>query len=80
MDVSIITIICLFLLNAFSTAAWMIHSQKLVNKLMSRDFHEYQVAEGVTQERKQKPPLKEEDLYEVNDFGPLNDLLKLKTN
>lgn len=57
----------------------MFHSQTLVNKIMSRDFYSYQVSEDVTKRKNQKPPVTSDDLYEVTDFDPLNDITNFKT-
>ena len=48
-------------------------SQKLLNKLMSRNYHEYQVGEAVTKTVRMNQPIKI-PTEPVEDFGVIPDL------
>lgn len=56
----------LALLNVFQLLFWGFQVQRLVDKLMSRNYYDYQVAKSIRPEKAE--PVK------VPDFGPMDDL------
>jgi hypothetical protein len=55
-----------------SNIFWAAHSQRLVNKLMSRDYFEYKSS---LVHKKHKRAEKKEDIGPVEDLGPLHEVL-----
>lgn len=57
--------------NVFQVAFWSWQVQKLVNKLMSKDFHSYQVSKQpfVPPKPLVGEPIEQEDLRPLQDFG-----------
>ena len=64
-------LILISLLLVVSNLYWMRHSQRLVDKLMSRDFYEYKTAE--TKKQVERPVKKAEIIPE--NMGPLQDFI-----
>lgn len=60
-------------LLAYQQVYWSKLTQKLVDKLMSRNYHEYKQAEGLQpiKGRAKAPEEVSEDLGVLNDFQPL---------
>ena len=65
-------ILVLIFMHLFTLVAYMVHSQRLINKIMSRDFKDYQAGLDITKYKPQSPPMTDESLYEVRDFEPFN--------
>lgn len=70
---TVITLGTLAFVLIYNTIFWSRHSQKLVDKLMSRNFSEYQHSQTLTQS---KPSIKidnelPEDLRQLNDMVAL---------
>ena len=71
MSPEIITLGLVSLLLVVSNIYWMRHSQKLVDKIMSRDFTEYRSAElkkPIDKRPEQEPVVVRDDLAALNDF------------
>jgi hypothetical protein len=62
----------LLLLMMIREVLWMWTTQKLLNKAMSRSYHEYQVAENVCKPREDKIKV-DDDLRE--DLGSLQGII-----
>ncbi len=62
----------LLALNVFQLIFWGYMVQRLVDKLMSRNYHEYQVANKVEKKQEQNPMMGiPEDFRRLNEINPL---------
>lgn len=64
-------IVCLAGLNVFQLVYWSRQVQKLVDKLMSRDYHTYELSKQpvLTPPKPQAAEEPNEDLAPLTDFG-----------
>jgi hypothetical protein len=82
MDLALVFAFVLLTALVVSNIAWMIHSQRLVNKLMSRNYHEYEMtraqaaalsnaktAKGKPKEKTETFDHPKEDLRVVGEFA-----------
>ena len=58
MEAFVIGFLCV--LNMVSTAAWMYHTQSLVNKIMSKNYNEYAQNQSILKKKDRKPKRQQE--------------------
>ena len=67
--IEILLAVVLLLTNAY----WAYQVQTLLNKLMSRNYHEFKVADLQKNEKTQK--IKKDTSFNVDDMGQLQELM-----
>lgn len=73
MSESLIVIIVLVALLVWREAMHYIQVQKLINKLMSRNYHEYETAMGYNKPKEKEKPVVEDDAFLDEEIGVLKD-------
>lgn len=69
MEEFVIGFLCV--LNMASTAAWMFHTQSLVNKIMSKNYNEYAQNQSILKKKDRRPKRQTDPLDAREDLNYL---------